>query len=196
MDATGERSFLTDRGASVHLGHVESEVLDEVDVLHVPLYSLLTGALAESAYALIGEALERNISVTISTSSLSALREFGRTEFLSLIKNMSPDVVFANQPEARYVLKGHPWFVGAGSTVVTAGERAARLTRPDGSDYRRVPESVDVRDTTGAGDAFTAGFLVAWGSGADPEACLVAGHSLAARVLGEPGAHLAMDKGD
>jgi len=162
VDSSGERSFLTDRGASVHLSHIDVEVLDGVDVLHVPLYSMLAGALAESTQRLIGEALDRQIPVTLSTSSVSALREFGRNEFLALVKNMKPDLVFANLPEARYALQGHPWFVGAGATVVSAGPRAARFTRPDGSDFRREPPSVEVSDTTGAGDAFTAGFLVAW----------------------------------
>lgn len=191
VDASGERSFLTDRGASLHLGSVAPNMLDGVDVLHVPLYSLLSGALAESTQLLIGEALDRGIGFSLSTSSVAALREFGRGEFLSLIKNLQPDLVFANLPEARYALQGHPWFVGAKATVVTAGARAARYTRPDGSDHRRNPDKTDVSDTTGAGDAFAAGFLAAWNQSDVPEDWLDAGHRLARRSLGVPGASLA-----
>ena len=188
VDASGERSFLTDRGTAVHLNHVARDVLDDVDVLHVPLYSLLTGALAESTQQLIGEAIDRSIPVTISTSSVSALREFGRKEFLALIKSVEPSLVFANLPEAKYALQGHPWFVGAGGTVVSAGSRAARFTQPDGSDHRREPGDIDVIDTTGAGDAFTAGFLVSWRRGGRPSDWLDAGHRLAGSSLGAPGA--------
>lgn len=188
VDGSGERSFLTDRGASLHLGSVDPGVLDGVDVLHVPLYSLLSGALAGSTQSLIGEALEREIPVSLATSSVAALREFGRGEFLALIKNLQPHLVFTNLPEARYVLQGHPWFVGAKGTVVTAGPRAARYTQPDGSDHRRVPETTEAIDTTGAGDAFTAGFLVAWQQGGLPEDWLDAGHRLAQRCLNLPGA--------
>ncbi len=191
VDASGERSFLTDRGASLHLGSVRPTVLDDVDVLHVPLYSLLSGELAESTQLLIGEALDRGIAFSLGTSSVAALREFGRSEFLALVKNLQPDLVFANLPEARYALQGHPWFVGAKATVVTAGSRAARYTQPDGSDHRRDPEAAEVSDTTGAGDAFTAGFLVAWRGGGLPQEWLDAGHRLARRSLGVPGASFA-----
>jgi sugar/nucleoside kinase (ribokinase family) len=43
-----------------------------------------------------------------------------------------------------------------------------------------------VRDTTGAGDAFAAGFLAAWGRG--PEAALAAGTGLAAEAVARLGA--------
>lgn len=188
VDADGERSFLTDRGASMHLGYVERGSLDGVDLLHVPLYSLLAGELADTTQRLIGEAIDRSIPVSISTSSVSAIREFGRSEFLALVKNVEPAFVFANQPEARAALKGHPWFVGAHATVVTAGDRAARFTTPDGSDFRVAPSQQAATDTTGAGDYFTAGVLVAWLTGATPTDCLGAGHAMASRVLRQTGA--------
>ena len=52
--------------------------------------------------------------------------------------------------------------------------------------HRRA-EEVPVVDTTGAGDAFNAGFIDAWLSGADEEACLEAGiryGSLAVQAAG------------
>ena len=183
MNASGEQSSLTDRAASLHLGSVPITILDGVDVLHVPLDSLLAGALAESTQQVLGEAIEQGIAVTLSTSSVAALREFGRSEFLALVKSLRPSIVFSGREEARYALQGHPWFVGAGATVVTAGVGAARFTKPDGSDFRKSPDEIDVVDTTGAGDAFTAGFLVAWRRGGAPLAWLESGHRSARRHL-------------
>jgi sugar/nucleoside kinase (ribokinase family) len=57
------------------------------------------------------------------------------------------------------------------------------------------PAPVDeVRDTTGAGDAFAAGFLAAALDNAEPVEAVEAGHSLARRVLTQPGAILTTDE--
>jgi ribokinase len=45
-----------------------------------------------------------------------------------------------------------------------------------------------VVDVTGAGDAFAAGLLSAWCSGASPEEALRAGNRLGARAVSTPGA--------
>ena len=46
---------------------------------------------------------------------------------------------------------------------------------------------VDLVDTTGAGDAFAAGYLAAWMQDADPEDALTAGCALAAQVIRQVG---------
>jgi sugar/nucleoside kinase (ribokinase family) len=51
-----------------------------------------------------------------------------------------------------------------------------------------VPPAPPARDSTGAGDAFAAGFLAARMHGADPVDAAMAGHELARSVLFSPGA--------
>ena len=51
-----------------------------------------------------------------------------------------------------------------------------------------VPPAPPARDSTGAGDAFAAGFLAARMRGAAPVEAAMAGHALARSVLFSPGA--------
>jgi 2-dehydro-3-deoxygluconokinase len=55
------------------------------------------------------------------------------------------------------------------------------------------PLAARVVDTTAAGDSFNGGYLAALLSGADASACLRAGHDLAAKVIGHPGAIIPAD---
>lgn len=190
VDASGERSFLSDRGAAAHLASAPADALDSVDLLHIPAYSLMSGGLADTCHSLIGDAVDRHIPISVSTSSVGALAEYGRDRFLDLVRHIGPRFVVANNDEARFLLRGHPWFTHADATVVTAGARPARVVRPDGSDVRVAPEAVSASDTTGAGDAFTGAFLVAHVGGASDEEALRAGHEMARRTLDVTGAGL------
>lgn len=51
----------------------------------------------------------------------------------------------------------------------------------------------DVVDTTAAGDSFNGGYLAAFLRGEDERRCLLAGHHIASRVVGAPGALIARD---
>ena len=80
------------------------------------------------------------------------------------------------------VAEGGAWVLvthGAGPTVVrTPGGRTQTIAVPARA----------VLDTTGAGDAFVAGFLAAWDGGAAPDDAVAAGHDASARVVTGPGA--------
>jgi sugar/nucleoside kinase (ribokinase family) len=192
VDAEGERTMLTDRGASTQLASAPNSVLDDVRILHVPAYSLTTQPLADVTYGLIGEAVERGIAVTIDASSVTELRDYGIAEFLALIEQLRPQVFFCNRAESKVLgLNLRSPAPGAGCTVVKSGARPTLVVAPDGHAVSiPVPPVENLVDTTGAGDAFAAGYLLAMSAGQDMRTCVAAAHLLASRVLRSPGASL------
>lgn len=80
---------------------------------------------------------------------------------------------------------------GADEVVVKLGERGCFL----GGKTIAPPSSIDPVDTSGAGDAFNAGYLASRIQGRNPEEAALAGHALAAWVIRRPGAIPPRDSG-
>lgn len=117
--------------------------------------------------------------------------DFGWNELLTGDRGLTPlidalDFVFVNELEAR-LYTGEPtleaamphWRQRRAITIVKQGDQGATWVAPDRDIYFPAPR-VKVVDTTGAGDAFNAGFLVAWLRGHTPARCLAAGNKVGA----------------
>ena len=74
----GERTMLTDRGSALDLAVVDDRWLDDVDVLHLPSYSLTAGCLARTAIELARRAKARQALLSVDASSIATLEEFGQ----------------------------------------------------------------------------------------------------------------------
>jgi sugar/nucleoside kinase (ribokinase family) len=191
VDHTGERSMLTDRRACIELSDPDPAWLDGVAVLHVPLYSLCLGAIATTATTLIGWAHEARIDVSIDVSSSSVMLDMGLDSVRSLLGGLGPSVLLANRDEAALLGLGTATDLVPGTSltdttvVVKRGPDVARVIHPDAG-VVEVPAIavVGVTDTTGAGDAFAAGFLThpaGWRD--DPDGACRSGHRAAAALL-------------
>lgn len=188
----GERTMLTDRGACTQLTSVPSNCFDDITALHVPAYSLTVDPLAAAATNAIGEASARGIFVSIDASSTSVLGDFGVHRFCELIAKLAPDVFMCNGNEAELLgLSPSNPIDGARLTVIKHGAQpTVAVTREQTTTQLDVPPVANILDTTGAGDAFAAGFIGSFVTSGDIHSALASGHALAGRVLRSPGATL------
>lgn len=189
VDATGERSMLTDRGSSADLADPDPAWLDEVEVLHVPWYSLASGDIAVSSTRLLRWARDRSVTTSVDASSVAVLAALGHDRVVETIRRIRPDVLLANLDEAEFLGDGDDDLgrvrsrLGVGALVVKRGADPASVTTA-ATTVESAPEPLPAGiDTTGAGDAFAAGFLVAAASVGPGSDALAAGHHAAAQHL-------------
>jgi sugar/nucleoside kinase (ribokinase family) len=148
----GKRTMLTDRGVALELraDEVEPDWLAGCERLHIPGYSLVASPVRDAALAAAKLAPQRSVDLSATT----VIDAMGVDTFRALLAELEPDIVFANEEEAR--LLGD---VAAETVVVKRGAEGCVVRR--GGEERTYPaEPADVVDATGAGDAFAAGFLV------------------------------------
>jgi ribokinase len=195
IDASGERSMLTDRGANLALG---TDALDPALFgagrhLHLSGYVLLDEATRPVGLAALELAAAAGMTRSVDPCSAGPLAAVGADAFLSWTGGI--EWCCANLDEGRALTGArHPDDVLAAlrsyyrETVVTLGPEGALLSGPGTERLYCSADHVEVADTTGAGDAFTGTFLAGRLSGDGPEQALRAGLAAAARVVAEPGA--------
>jgi len=165
-DAHGQRTMASDRGVASLLesSEIDPSWVPSCDVLHVSGYCLLREPMAEAAI----EAARLARRVTVDLASAHDIEIVGARTFASRLTALRPDLIFATEAERAAV----PEFDAA--WVIKRGAQGARF--PEG--LYAAPPVVAV-DTTGAGDALAAGYLVG-----GPECAIQA----AARAVGTIGA--------
>jgi len=147
VEPGGDRAMASDRGVAPTL---RPEELDpawfaDCDWLHLAGYSLLASPIAEAAEA---AAALRSGRLSVDLSSWTAIRGSG---LRARLERLRPDVVFGNEQEWQALGEG----VATAVRVVKRGARGLSV-----GDEEFAPAAGEVVDSTGAGDALAAGFLV------------------------------------
>ena len=195
VEPGGERSFLADRGANLALQPADVPTPAAGGHLHLSGYTLLDPGPRTAGLAALAAARDAGCTVSVDPASTGPLTGYGVDRWLA--DTAAATLLLPNADEARLLtgcadpaaaaraLAGrHPVVVvslGAEGALWAAGE--VLVHRP--------AHPTTVVDTTGAGDAFTAGVLSAWtaaGGQPDPASALEAGLARAAAVVARPGA--------
>jgi sugar/nucleoside kinase (ribokinase family) len=148
--------MLSDRGVapSLEAGELEASWLAGCSTLHLPAYSLVREPIGAASLRAADRARAEGARVSVDLSGTSAIEELGVGRFRATLVSLAPEVVFANEDEAALVGE-----ISAPTVVVKRGARGC-VVREGGEERAYAAEPADVVDTTGAGDALAAGFLV------------------------------------
>lgn len=202
VDPDGERTMVPDPGANASLRaeHLPAEVFRRGGHLHLSGYTLLKPQSREAGLAALELARGAQMTVSVDAASAGPLASVGPGRFLDWVKGA--DLLFANRDEA-LLLAGvaDPPHAAArilaasvGTAVVKLGADGA-LAQDRGGEFAETgPVAGTTADaparleTTGAGDAFAAGFLAAWLAESSLDRALAGGSARAAEAVRMTGA--------
>jgi fructokinase len=196
----GQRTMNTYLGASVAFGEhdVDTALIGDSAVLYLEgyLFDPPAAQMAFRAAARAARVAGRQVALSLSDAFCV---DRHRDAFRGLLADV--DILFANEAEICSLYEANRFEDAA--EAARADVTLAALTRSEagslvlrGGETVLVPaEPARVVDTTGAGDAYAAGFLTAHTAGLELAACGRLGSLAAAEVIGHYGARPASDLG-
>lgn len=195
ISADSERTFATFLGAAVEMMDAEltADMFESYDVFHIEGYLIYNTALTEKALQL---ANEKNMLVSLDLASYNVVED--NLEFLQRVIPQYVDIVFANEEESKSYTNKEPREaldaiadqckiavvkIGKeGSYIKTNGE----VTKVDSIECSPI-------DTTGAGDAYAAGFIYGLSQELSMAKCGQIGALIAGKAIEKYGARVQED---
>lgn len=191
--STGTPDFIPYRDADVQISAIDSSTYKEMDLLHT------------TAFALSREPAQTNILTTLHLANLNGKQisvdwnyspkiwgpeKFGGSVFSALLSfrpllkcSMDDIERFTNQPQEIETAKAFLQDMPAKVICLTCGSEGVWFKTPETDWQHRAAVPVTVKDSTGAGDSFWAGFVHAWLTEKPLEDCIQLALDTAARRL-------------
>ena len=193
VDPTGERTMFPDNGANsgLHIGDLPE--LADYDAVYISGYSPLDPLSLPGIKEMITKIRDAAIPIYFDPASVGGMKEVAIAEVQSWLPLMN--VLLLNEEEAMY-LSGHgdiekslDQLLNDCQTVVIKRGSHGAIGKTRGGESVSIPAiPTTVADTTGAGDAFAAGFISHFSTHKDLMRALMAGTEVAARCVAIVGA--------
>jgi sugar/nucleoside kinase (ribokinase family) len=190
IDPRGEHGFVTDHSNPLSFSPFDLPLalLDRADCVFFNGYGIFTSRTTEFLKPLVGDARRRGIPIAFDPSSFTLIGGYGPKRLLAELGTI--DLLLANADEARALCPDADT-----STLSSAARLVVVKQGADGASaftvadkWSAAPAPAVAVDTTGAGDAFDAAYLVEYLSSGDVDEALAAGNALGAHVAGHIGA--------
>jgi len=187
-----ERTLLSDLGAAVTMSQLGDfrEVIRSSRVLHITGYLLLGDPMRQRAFEAIHIANDSGVKVSLDVADPFVVGAVGSVMWDAI---ELADIVFCNEMEAMALCGGTPKDAlsalseSVDTVVVKLGSRGSLISHM-GQRYTVGIHPVSPVDTTGAGDAYAAGFLYGLLAGWSPDRAGDLGSRIAALTVGRLGA--------
>ena len=167
VDGNGERTMFPDSGANAGLSLKDLPSLAEISVAYISGYSFLNPTSRPGVIEMAKVINKHAIPIIFDPASIGSMNFRGKEGLDEMLQ--LTDVMILNRSEAEFLsgvtgvdraltelLKKVP------CVVIKTGADGAIAQSRDGNVLSMPAHPVDVKDTTGAGDAFAAGFIASW----------------------------------
>jgi sugar/nucleoside kinase (ribokinase family) len=193
VDQNGERSMFPDRGANSGLSELDLPDLNRFSAVFLSGYALFNPQSQAGVLRMINKMREANLEIFFNPGSVGVMSNLGVDACRQRCKLM--DLSIMNQAEAEF-LTGNSDIEDAlnelskdvETVVITTSSKGA-IGKSRGQEIVNSPiQPITAIDSTGAGDAFAAGFIGRWIESKDLESSLKAGNTLASGCVTTIGA--------
>ena len=189
----GERTMFPDSGANAGLGVADLPELSQFGAVYLSGYPLINPQSNPGVLEIVEVLRKEKLPIIFDPATVGVLLEVGVERVRQWLEFM--DVVVLNEEEAQFITGfANPIEAAADllkivpTVVIKRGSNGALAQQRDGSLIQIPALPTTVVNTTGAGDAFAAGFISIWAQDGQLADALAAGAKLAAECVALIGA--------